>query len=284
VKASFKTFDMISFPNNFHWQPSKPADEPNTPVRVLVAEPDAVSRRLICAMLEKEPDIKFQYIDTSEVVAAIHKFCPDLVIVDIQTPAIRRAANWEALGIQSPPATILTSYHPTSLMPVPSAGTDLLIKPFDVEQFESAMEAARSKIADARARLSAIREYRGTNDPVPENRKFLHRFAAECEGRIVLIKVRDVLWLQSFGNYIRVHSATATHLVRNTMQNIQSLLDPNFFLRIHRNVIVNLDHVVEFFLPAAGNMFVKLDNGLSLPLRRSSRTSLRKLLKQHSLV
>lgn len=275
---------MISFPNNLYLQPSEPADEPNTPVRVLVAEPDAVSRRLICAMLEKEPDITLQYVDTSEVVAAIHKLCPDLVIVDIQTPAIRRAANWEALGIQSPPATILTSYHPTLLMPVQSTGTDLLIKPFDAEQFESAMEAARSRIVGARTRLSAIREYRGTNDPVPENRKFLHRFAAECEDRIVLIKVRDVLWLQSFGNYIRVHSATATHLVRNTMQNIQSLLDPNFFFRIHRNVIVNLDHVVEFFLPAAGNMCVKLDNGLSLPLRRSSRTSLRKLLKQHSLV
>jgi DNA-binding LytR/AlgR family response regulator len=60
-------------------------------------------------------------------------------------------------------------------------------------------------------------------------------------------------------------------------------LDPNHFLRVHRNVIVNLNHVTEFHLPTAGNMFVKLDNGACLPLRRANRGSLRKALKQHPL-
>ena len=260
------------------------ANEPNTPVRVLIAEPDAVSRRLICTMLEREPDVNFQCIDNSDVVAAIQDSAPDLVIVDTQTTAIRRAANWEALGLTSPPATIVTSYDKTSLMHFASASVDLLVKPFNVEQFEHAMEAARSKIECARARLNDLSEYKHSNDRMPDQRRFLHRFVAESEERIVLIKVGDVLWLQSFGNYIRVHSASSKHLVRNTMRNIEPLLDPTLFLRIHRNAIVNLDHVVEFFLPAIGNMFAKLDNGVCLPLRRSSRTSLRKCLKQHSLV
>ena len=65
------------------------------------------------------------------------------------------------------------------------------------------------------------------------------------------------------------------------MKTLQVLLDPTRFLRVHRNAIVNLDHVEEFHLPLKGNMFVKLDDGLCLPLRKSNRALLRKLLKRH---
>ena len=68
------------------------------------------------------------------------------------------------------------------------------------------------------------------------------------------------------------------------MKNLQGLLDPMHFLRVHRNAIVNLDHVLEFYLPRIGNMFAKLDNGMSLPLRRANRAFLRKRLRQDLLV
>jgi two-component system LytT family response regulator len=275
---------MSTFLHNLSNPPSELVDKLNTYIRVLVAEPDTVSRRLICATLETEPDVSFQCINNSDIVAAIQDSAPDLVIVDLQATAMGRTDNWEALGVKSPPATIVTSYARTSLIPFASEIADLLMKPFNVEQFEHAMESARAKIEDSRARSNAKAEYNRSDDRLSAPRKFLQRFAAESEGRIVLIKVHDVLWLQSFGNYIRVHSAGTLHLVRNTMRNVQSLLDPSIFLRIHRNAIVNLDHVLEFFLPATGNMFVRLDNGLSLPLRRSSRALLRKFLKQHPLL
>jgi two-component system, LytTR family, response regulator len=275
---------MASFLSNSSIEFSELETTPYSFLRVLVAEPDVVSRRLVCALLEREPDVSFQCIDNSDVIAAIQDSVPDLVIVDSQATAIRRADKWEALGVTSPPATIVTSYDRTSLMPFASAAADLLIKPFNIEQFENAMQIARSKVAAVRAKLSSLRENDQSDHGMPRKPKFLQRFAAESEETIVLIKVPDVLWFQSFGNYIRVHSASAAYLVRNTMRRVQPLLDPSLFIRIHRNAIVNLDHAVEFFLPASGNMFVKLDNGVSLPLRRSSRTSLRKFLKQHSLV
>lgn len=275
---------MIASFSNFSSESLALETKPTTFIRVLVAEPDVVSRRLVCTILERDPAVSFQCIDNSDVVATIQDFAPDLVIVDSQATAIRRADNWEALGVKSPPATIVTSYERTSLVPFASAGADLLIKPFNVEQFENAMEIARSKIARDRISLIELGEHALMTDRPPEPRKFLQRFAAESEERIALIKVQDVLWLQSFGNYIRVHSPEATHLVRNTMRRVQPFLDPSLFLRIHRNAIVNLDHVIEFYLPATGNMFVKMDNGVTLPLRRSIRPSLRKFLKQHSPV
>jgi two-component system LytT family response regulator len=272
---------MVSFLQNTLVELSQVEGKLESPIQVLVSEPDPVSRRIICAILEREPDIRVQRIDNSNVVWAMQNSGPDLVIADARTAAIGHAGNWEALGVKSPPATILTSYDRTPLMPL--AAADILIKPFDVEQFENAMEAALAKIANARAGLRNVPKFMSNKDRISDQRRFLQRFAAESEEKIVLIRTCDVLWLQSFRNHIRVHSAAGTHLIRNTMRTVQSLLDPTLFLRIHRNAIVNLDHVAEFFLPAQGNMFVKLDNGVSLPLRRASRTSLRKLLKQHSL-
>jgi two-component system, LytTR family, response regulator len=275
---------MISFLPNSLSESSELSGTLDSSVRVLVAEPDTVSRRVICSVLENEADVSFQCVEHSDVVTAIQESAPDLVIVDAQASALRRAANWEALGVKSPPATILTSYDRTSLMPFASSSADLLLKPLNVEQFENAIDTARSKIAGLRAKLNDSQENKRRADGAAGKPALLQRFVAESEGRIVLIKIPDVLWLQSVGNYLRVHTASAAHMVRNTMRKVHPHLDPCLFIRIHRNAIVNLDHVVEFFLPATGNMFVRLDNGASLPLRRSSRASLRKFLKQSPLV
>jgi CheY-like chemotaxis protein len=182
-----RLFEIVS--PNLLSERSELTMELRTTIRVLVAESDAVSRRVISSILEREADVSLRCIDNSDVVGAIQDFSPDLMIVDTQNPAIRRAANWEALGVKSPSATILTSYDKTSLMPFAPSSTDLLIKPFNVEEFENAMEVAHSKIANARAKLNELGE---NNHNVHGGQpKFLQRFAAELEGNIVLIKVPE---------------------------------------------------------------------------------------------
>jgi LytTr DNA-binding domain len=71
------------------------------------------------------------------------------------------------------------------------------------------------------------------------------------------------------------------YLLRQSLKNRQALLDPGRFLPVHRNVVVNLDHVEEFYLEAEGNMFVRLKNGLCLPPKKANRTLLRKILQTH---
>jgi DNA-binding LytR/AlgR family response regulator len=63
------------------------------------------------------------------------------------------------------------------------------------------------------------------------------------------------------------------------MKKLQAVVDPNRFVRLHRNAIVNLVCVDESYLPSTGHMFVKLSNGVLLPLRRANRAMLRRLLK-----
>jgi two-component system LytT family response regulator len=89
----------------------------------------------------------------------------------------------------------------------------------------------------------------------------------------VLLRTEDIEWLQASGNYIRVHLGEMAYLLGQSLRSLQALLDPSHFLRVHRNVVVNLDHVEEFYLPDEGNMFVRLKSGLCLPLRKANRAS-----------
>ncbi len=253
----------------------------SAPIRVLVAEPDAVSRKLICSLVECEPQMTADCVDDSRLVSTIHERAPDLVILDAYTPAIRRDGSWDTLGVKSPPVTIVTAYDPAALAAFASIAIDLLVKPFDIDRFETALDLAKSRIVRARTELQAA--YRlSEQDSKASRRQFLQRLAVEAGEKIVLVRVDDIQWMQSSGKYIRLHVGKTSHLLRQSLKNLQAALDPNRFLRVHRNAIVNLDHIEEFCLPPSGNMFAKLSNGVCLPLRRGNRTMLRKLLKEIS--
>jgi two-component system LytT family response regulator len=121
-------------------------------IRVLVSEPDVVSRRSICELLERGSSMMVTCVDDSSLVSSIHKSSPDLVVVDVNAPAIRRASSWEAVGIKSAPATIVTAYDSSAVSTFVSTAIDFLVKPFDPERFEAAVDLAKSEIARERAK------------------------------------------------------------------------------------------------------------------------------------
>lgn len=254
-----------------------PLSAPWEPIRVLVAEPDAASRHLMSVLLAAESEITAEYIDGSRLVSSVRDSAPDLVILDAHTPLIRPGGGWSGLGIQPPAATIVTAYDSAALTPFAAFAIDSLIKPFDVERFETALDLATSAILRARRSPTTV----GTNPLKSVNRgfQFRERLAVEVNEKVVLVRVSDIHWIQSCGKHVRLHLGETSHLLRQSMRGLETLLDPNRFLRVHRNAIVNLDHVAEFHLPPAGNMFVKLSNGRSLPLRRGNRSILRRRLK-----
>ncbi len=273
---------MSSFPQDSIIANTVVVADQGAPIRVLVAEPDTVSRRLICSVLESESDTQVLCAESSRLLPSIQEFEPDLAILDINATDIRKVFAWESDIRQSSTSTIVTGYDAASLKRFSSVAASLLVKPFDVDQLQIALDTAKSKIIRARTELASS----GPSIDQPQSQErphFLKRVAAESGETIVLINVSDILWLQSFGNHIRLHVRGANHLVRQTLKNFQTMLNPNHFLRVHRNAIVNLDHVHEFFLPPEGNMYVKLDNGTCLPLRRANRALLRKTLKNHFL-
>jgi two-component system LytT family response regulator len=248
------------------------------PIRVLVAEPDTVSRRLICSLVESEPEMMVECVDEPRMRSLIQDSAPDLVIADARTLSIQRIVSWKDFGVNSRFVTIVTAYDSTALTPFASVAVDLLVKPFAVERLEAALDLAKLRIRRARSESEDPNRL-GEPECRASTPRFLQRLAVEAGQNIVLVRVEDIQWMQSAARYVQLHVGSKSHVLRGSMTSLQSMLDPKRFLRVHRNVIVNLDHVDEFHLPLNGNMFVKLNNGVALPLRKGNRSLIRKLLQ-----
>jgi DNA-binding LytR/AlgR family response regulator len=117
---------------------------------------------------------------------------------------------------------------------------------------------------------------------IPRIAQYLNRMAVKAGDKIVLVSMSDVLWIQSHGNLICLHLLNASYEHRVTIKDICRRLDPAHFLRVHRSVVVNLDHVVEFDLPRRGNAFVHLRNGKALPISGAARLTVRRELLSQS--
>jgi two-component system LytT family response regulator len=110
--------------------------------------------------------------------------------------------------------------------------------------------------------------------------RFLQRFIVKLDARVFAIPVDQVDWIESAANYVRLHIGPNSHLMRATMAAVEASLDPNQFMRIHRNAIVNLPRVQEYHMPARGSMHVLLRDGARVPLSRGYQPAVRKMLRQ----
>ena len=102
----------------------------------------------------------------------------------------------------------------------------------------------------------------------------ISRFNVRTGRKIQIVPAEDVAWISAAGDYIELHTASATHLLRETMNSVGQRLDPASFARIHRSKIINLARILEMRSIENREYIVKLTDGSQ---HRSSRTYARQL-------
>jgi len=249
-------------------------------IQAMVLERDPGLCARIRQLLEADTEIEVigSYQNFAGMLSEAQSQTPDLIVVDVETPELRDAGTLEALGLEPRPIAITTAYASGALKNFAGESVDGVVKPINAQQFERALMLARLRIERAKTEdlLRLVRSYLDASRSAPEH---VRRFTIEDAGRLFFLKAEDVDWIQSAGSHVRLHSGTACHEIRDTMERVESVLDPERFLRVHRSAIVNLDRVKEFQLPEEGNMYAVLHNGTRLPLSRNYRMRLRRALR-----
>jgi two-component system, LytTR family, response regulator len=100
------------------------------------------------------------------------------------------------------------------------------------------------------------------------------RFMVRSAGRVVFLKAEEIDWIEAADYYARLHVAGSSHLIRESMNDLEAALDPDAFVRIHRSAIVNLDRVREMRPLFRGELVVILNDGTQLRMSRSRREEL----------
>ena len=241
-------------------------------IRTLIVDDEPLSRRRIRDLLDGEADFVIigECGDGESAMTALRERPCDLVFLDVQMPGLDGVEVARRLASASGPAVIFVTAHDCYALPAFEVhAVDYLLKPFDRLRFRKALAWARI----------AIRRDRGdTPAPLPSElgsgKKPLDRVMIKTAGKVYFLKTKEIDWVEAAGNYLKLHSGAAEHLLRETMNNLEARLDPECFWRIHRSTLVNVDRIRELQPMFHGDYVVILRDGTELTLSRTYRRNL----------
>ncbi|HEU0185281.1 MAG TPA: LytTR family DNA-binding domain-containing protein [Blastocatellia bacterium] len=249
-------------------------------IRALIVDDEPLAREGIRMRLKQEPDVEVigACKNGREAVTAILRDVPDLVFLDIQMPRLDGFGVIEAVSVRQMPHVIfVTAYDEHALRAFEVSALDYLLKPIDGARFSEALERVRSRIRGEN--LEAVSErLNKMMASLGVERSHLERLSIKSAGRITFIDVDEIDWIEAADNYVQVHSGRESHLLHATMNSLESRLDPNKFLRIHRSIIVNVSRIKELHPMFHGGYRVILKDGAQLTSGRRYRENLQKLL------
>ncbi len=249
-------------------------------IKALIVDDEPLARDRIREMLKEHPEVEVigEARNGEEAIDSVTNHNPDLVFLDVQMPDLDGFDVLQNLKPEQIPLVIfVTAYDHHALRAFDVHAVDYLTKPFDRKRFAEAIDHAKVfmkgvKESDTARILSMLQEIRA-------GARYLERFAIKNGETVFFVRAEDVDAIEAQGNYVRLSLAGSSHLLRDTLNNIESQLNPRIFVRIHRRTIVNIDRVKEVQTWARGEYRVVLFTGAYYTLSRGYRSHFEKFIK-----
>lgn len=276
-------------------------------VRTLIVDDAEAAREGVRQLLSHDTEVEVvgEVSGGAEALAFIRRERPDLVLLDAQMPQMSGLEVAARLAREGLPAVVfITSYDRAMLDAFRSHGLEYLLKPFADDRFFDAVRRAKVRIRLARTLdltervLGAYRQVSGGAEPEPlpaspslafqEHGRalgaagegaggYVARLAIRDVGRVVLVNVDEIDWIEAADYYVQIHVGSKAYLHRETMQKLEAELDPARFVRIHRSAIVNQSRIRELRHQGRRDMVVVLGDGAELRVARSHREKLQRI-------
>jgi two-component system LytT family response regulator len=231
-------------------------------------------------MLAEDPEIEIleECANGEEALEAIEKHSPDLIFLDVEMPGMDGFAVIEELDAESMPAIVfVTAYDQYAVRAFEVYALDYLLKPFDRERFDKALERAKSHIVTEKSE-NMSRRILDALEQIKSKPAHLERLVIKMNGHIFFVRAEEIDWLEAEGNYVRLHTGKESYLLRDTISALESQLDPKRFVRVHRSAIVNIDRIQELQPWFHGEYRIILREGVQLTLSRSYKEKLHEIL------
>ena len=258
-------------------------------IRALIADDEPLARSVLRGLLGGYADVEVvgESRSGTETLGAIRRLTPDLVFLDVQMPDLDGFAVLSALEGEVVPAVVfVTAYDDFAVRAFEEAALDYLVKPFADDRFHKTMARARRHVASgdtaslARS-LAALAErvdLRARGRP-----SYVERLLVSSGNRSVSLRVVDVAWIEADDYYARLHTATGSYLIRQSLTALEGQLDPARFVRAHRMAIVNIDRIRELVRGDRGQIDLVLTDGSRIAVsERRRETVLERLGAAHN--
>lgn len=243
-------------------------------IDILIVDDEQPARKKIQSYLKKEKGIESitEAENGIETVRIIRKKNPDIVFLDIQMPGMNGFEVIEAVGVENMPAVVfVTAYDEYAIDAFEVQAVDYLLKPFDQERFRKSLNRALEQIQSGSKESSILKRLLSE---IHKEKKYLRRIMVKKGSRFFFVNTDKVIYISAYEKYINLHTNEGIHLIRDTMNRMESRLDPENFARIHRSSIVNMNFIKEMQPWSHGDCIVILKEGTKLTLSRRYRDNL----------
>jgi two-component system LytT family response regulator len=248
--------------------------------RVLIVDDEPVARRVLREELELQSDIDIiGEADTGvRALAEIAALQPDLVFLDLQMPEMGGFEVIQQLrgGAYLPVIVVVTAYDQHAIKAFDEGAIDYLLKPVGQSRLVQCLQRARQLLnsrGDKAETLARLQEIAG----VPAASR-LQKIVGRLGDEYFLLNANEVLAFQADGEVVWIITAKHRYLATQTLRKIQEKLQESSFRRIHRNALVNIDHVRKMASLSSNRWLITLNNNQEFIVSKRLARNVRQVL------
>jgi len=243
-------------------------------IRAIVVDDEVLARSIIREYLADHVEIEIaaECSNGFEAVKAVTELKPDLLFLDVQMPKLN---GFEVLELIESDVVVIfiTAYEQYAVKAFEVHAVDYLLKPFSRERFEEALERAKEKLEK--------REFPDQQELVSSARprgETAERVLVRDGTRVFVIPADKIDYIEAQDDYVSIHSEGKSHLKKQRLADLQAILDPTRFVRVHRSYILNIDRLARLELYAKDSRVAILKDGTQLQVSRSGYDKLKEML------
>nr|WP_321473131.1 LytTR family DNA-binding domain-containing protein [uncultured Paludibaculum sp.] len=246
----------------------------------LIVDDEPIGRKVLREELEGAGDLQIigEADSGSTALARILNLKPDIVFLDMQLPEFSgiEVARRIRQGDHLPIVIMVTAFEQYAIQALDAGAVDYLLKPVRPERLHEAVDRARriwGHPAEVAERLVRVQEA-PTEQPTPVARKVVGRDREEY----VLLNTSEVYAFQADGDLVWIVTAKRKYLATQSLRVIQDRLKHENFRRIHRNALVNVDHVRKMSTLSSQRWLLTLSSGIEFVVSKRLARNVRELL------
>ena len=242
-------------------------------MRVVIVDDEPLARGVLREFLAAHGDVEIavECANGFEAVKAVSDMKPDLLLLDVQMPKLDGFEVLELVGGETD-VVFVTAYDTYAIRAFEVHAVDYLLKPFSAERLAEALERARQRIA------SKVKPPHALMTDTRADRAPIDRVLIRDRGDVHVVPVAKIDFVESQDDYVSIRTGGKRYLKEQTLGDLESLLDPAAFVRIHRRYILNVSRLSKIALGAKDSHIAILADGTELPISRSGYARLRELL------
>lgn len=256
---------------------------PNGTLSVIIADDESLARESIRVYLGEDDRFNLleECADGQTALAAIQSYKPDLALLDIEMPELSGLGLAKKLQMPYPYLVFITAFEEYAVKAFEENAIDYILKPLNKDRFSMMLDRAYEHWELKQSQWDESKTQVLAHLHSQKSARYLKKITSKHKGVISFIEVDAIFWIESQGAFSKIHLENKMEFTNLSVKQLQEILNPSVFVRVHKSFMVNIDHIESLESYFHGEYILHLTNGSEVKLSRGYKENIDKILNQY---